>query len=150
LKYYGFNEDLAEETIRLIQENKMEDQVMLMSLSVDAVQQVENLSPNIPMGYLSAVAAGDLSRIPMDFLAMNQQNVTTQMIQNYASRNQPVYAWTVNSTGSMVDMLEKRVSGLITDKPELAKAVASEYSELTNAEKLLLRFGFLILDPFSE
>jgi glycerophosphoryl diester phosphodiesterase len=150
LKYYGFREELAEETIRLIQENKMEDQVMLMSLSVDAVQQVKSLSPNIPMGYLSAVAAGDLSRIPMDFLAMNQQNVTTQMIQNYASRNQPVYAWTVNSTGSMVDMLEKRVSGLITDKPELAKAVASEYSELTNAEKLLLRFGFLILDPFSE
>jgi len=96
------------------------------------------------------VAAGDLSRIPMDFLAISQQNITTQMIQDYDSRNQPVYAWTVNSTSNMVDLLEKRVSGLITDEPELAIAVADEFSELTNAEKLLLRFGFLILDPFSE
>ena len=150
LKYYGFRENLAEETIRLIREHEMEEQVLLMSLSVDAVQQVKSLSQNIPMGYLSAVAAGDLSRIPMDFLAINQQNITTQMIQDYRSRNQPVYVWTVNSTGNMVDMLEKRVSGLITDKPELANAVANEYSELTNAERLLLRFGFLILDPFSE
>lgn len=150
LKYYGFREDLAEETIRLIREYEMEEQVLLMSLSVDAVQQVENLSPDIPKGYLSAVAAGDLSRIPMDFLAVNQQNVTTQMIREYSTRNQPVYAWTVNSTGNMVELLEKRVSGLITDEPELAIAVTDEFSELTNAERLLLRFGFLILDPFSE
>ena len=150
LKYYGLRENLAIETIRLIREHEMEEQILLMSLSFDAVQQVKSLSPDIPMGYLSAVAAGDLSRIPMDFLAISQQNITTQMIQDYNSRNQPVYAWTVNSTGNMVDMLEKRVSGLITDEPELANAVVNEYSELTNAERLLLRFGFLILDPFSE
>lgn len=150
LKYYGFRENLAEETIRLIQEHGMEDQVLLMSLSVDALQQVKSLSTDIPVGYLSAVAAGDLSRIPMDFLAINQQNITAQMIRDYSSRNQPVYAWTVNSTGNMVELLEKRVSGLITDEPGLAIAVTDEFSQLTNAERLLLRFGFLILDPFSE
>ncbi len=150
LKYYGFREDLAEETIRVIREHKMENQVLLMSLSIPALQQVRNLAPNLPMGYVSAVAAGDLSRIPMDFIAINQQNVTSQLVQNYSSRNQPVYAWTVNSTGNMVDLFEKQVTGLITDETELAIAVADEFSELTNAERLLLRFGFLILEPFSE
>jgi len=150
LKYYGFREDLAEETIRLIEQHEMEEQVLVMSLSANAVQQVKSLSPDIGMGYVSALAAGDLSRIPMDFLAINQQSVTTQMIQDYNSRNQPVYAWTVNSTADMFDLLEKRVSGLITDEPELAIDVADEFSKLTNAERLLLRFGFLIPGPFSE
>lgn len=150
LKYYGFREDLAEETIRVIREHEMENQVILMSLSIPSVQQVKTLAPDLPMGYVSAVAAGDLSRIPMDFIAINQQNVTSQLVQNYRSRNQEVYAWTVNSTGNMVDLLEKQVTGLITDETELAIEVANEFSELTNAERLLLRFGFLILDPFSD
>ena len=150
LKYYGFREDLAEETIRVIREHEMENQVILMSLTIPSVQQVKTLAPDLPMGYVSAVAAGDLSRIPMDFLAINQQNVTSQLVQNYSARNQQVYAWTVNSTANMVDLLEKQVTGLITDETEMAIAIADEFSDLTNAERLLLRFGFLILDPFSD
>ncbi|WP_069131531.1 glycerophosphodiester phosphodiesterase family protein [Rhodohalobacter halophilus] len=150
LKYYGFREDLAEETIRHIRELEMENQVLLMSLSAEAVRQVRRIAPDIPVGYVSAVTAGDLSRVPMDFLAISQQSVTSQMVQNYTNRDQQVYAWTVNSAGNMVSMLEKRISGLITDEPELASAVIDEFLQLTGAERLLLRFGFLIIDPISE
>lgn len=150
LKYYGFNEALAEETIRVVREYEMENHVMIMSLSAEAVRQVRRIAPDLSVGYVSAVAAGDLSRIPMDFLAINQQNITSDMVDTYQRRGQEVYAWTVNRPGNMVTMLEKRISGLITDEPALAGNVIDEFSQLTGAERLLLRFGFLIIDPMQE
>jgi len=150
LKYYGYGEDLAEETICLIREHEMNDRVMIMSLSAEAVRQVRKIAPDLTLGYISAVAAGDLSRIPMDFLAVSQQNITSDMVQTYSESGQEVYVWTVNSAENMVSMLEKRVSGLITDEPELSAAVIDEFNQLTGAERLLLRFGFLIIDPIPD
>jgi glycerophosphoryl diester phosphodiesterase len=146
LKYYGFQPELAEETIRIIREQNMEDQVVLMSLSLRAVNQVHQLAPDIPVGYVSAVAAGDITRIPADFLAISHQNITPQLIRLTRERNQPVYAWTVNQSADMVTAIEKGVSGLITDEPDLAAEIVAEMSQLTRTERLLLQFGFLIVD----
>ncbi len=150
LKYYGFNPNLAAEVIRIIRSHEMEDRVLVVSLSSDAVRQVQNMAPEINVGYISALAAGDLNRIPMDFLSINRQSVTARMVQDYGQRNQAVYTWTVNSTDEIVSMLEMKVSGIITDETEHAIAVTEEFKNLTGAERLLLRFGFLIIDPLPE
>lgn len=144
LKYYGYDPALAEETIRIIRDQGVEDQVLLMSLSMRGVQQVNDLAPDLNNGYVSAVAAGDLVRLPVDFLAINQQNVSPQIITGFTRRQLPVYAWTVNRSSDMIRAIESGVSGLITDEPQLATEIIGEMNELTRAERLLLRFGFLI------
>ncbi len=146
LKYYGFYPELAEETIRIVREHGMTDQVLIMSLSMAAVQQVAEIAPDFAIGYTSAVAAGDLVRLPVDFLAIFHQNITPPLVSAYAERGRPVYAWTVNDAGDMVRAIENGAAGLITDEPVLAGSIIREMSELTRPQRLLLRFGFIVID----
>lgn len=150
LKYYGFYPELAEETIRVVRENQMEDQVLFMSLSMAAVQQVKEIAPYVAMGYTSAAAAGDLGRLPVDFLAIFHQNITPQLISDYSERGRPIYAWTVNRAEEMIGAIERGADGLITDEPVLAGAIIEEMNQLSRAERLLLQFGFLILEAQAE
>jgi glycerophosphoryl diester phosphodiesterase len=146
LKYYGYYPELAEETIRIVREHGMTDQVLIMSLSMPAVQQVMEIAPDFAVGYTSAVAAGDLVRLPVDFLAIFHQNVTPQLVAAYAERGRPLFAWTVNDAADMVRAIENGAGGLITDEPVLAGSIIREMSKLTRAERLLLRFGFIVLE----
>jgi glycerophosphoryl diester phosphodiesterase len=146
LKYYGFYPELAEETVRIIREKQMEDQVLFMSLTMRAVQQLSEIAPDFATGYTSAAAAGDLARLPVHFLAIFHQNITPQLVTTYSERGRPIYAWTVNQAEDMITAIEKGADGLITDEPVLAGTIIEEMSRLTRAERLLLQFGFLILD----
>jgi glycerophosphoryl diester phosphodiesterase len=146
LKYYGFYPELAEEVIRIVREQGIEEEVLLMSLSMQSVQQVKEIAPDLPMGYTSALAAGDLARLSIDFLAIFHQNITPQLVRTYADRGRPIYAWTVNEAEDMIKAIENGADGLITDEPILAGAIIDEMNQLTRAERLLLQFGFLILE----
>lgn len=146
LKYYGFYPELAEEVVQMIRKKEMENQVFLMSLSIPAVRQVNDIAPDLTLGYTSAAAAGDITHLPIDFLAMFHQNITSQMVSSYSQNEQPVYAWTVNEPEDMILVIEKGVDGVITDNPVLAAELISELNGLTRAERLLLQFGFLIID----
>lgn len=146
LKYYGYYPELAERVVHLIREKEMQDQVSIMSMSIPAVRQVYDLAPEITLGYTSAAAAGDISGLPIDFLASFHQNITPQLVSTYSQNEQPVYAWTVNQTEDIILVIEKGVDGIITDNPVLAGEIISELNGLSRAERLLLQFGFLIVE----
>jgi glycerophosphoryl diester phosphodiesterase len=144
LKYYGFYPELAEKVTEIVRRFEMEDEVLLMSLSLEAVQELRTLAPDMKLGYVSAAAAGDLTRLDVDFLAVSQQAITPRLISSSYNRNIPVYAWTVNNTGEMIDAIKKGVNGLITDETEEALRISGEMAKLTMAERLLLQFGFVM------
>lgn len=146
LKYYGTDTLLAERVVELIRQKGMSDQVLLMSLNLQAVQQVRQIAPDIAAGYTSAVAAGDLNRLSVNFLAVYYPNITPLLVNRLSERGQPVFAWTVNNPRTMLEAIEKGVGGLITDDPELAAVVIDQVSALSRAERLLLQFGLIIFD----
>jgi glycerophosphoryl diester phosphodiesterase len=118
----------------------MEGQVALMSLDLNAVRQAQRLAPSIPVGYLSAVGLGSLSRLEIDFLAVSTKAASTALLRNARSQGIPVYVWTVNNTGTMLDMMERGVDGLITDDSAMAVRVIGDVQALLPVERLLLRF----------
>ncbi|MEX2572676.1 MAG: glycerophosphodiester phosphodiesterase family protein [Balneolaceae bacterium] len=147
LKYHGFDPLLAEDVVTVIREQEMEDQVAVMSLDLNGLRQFIHLAPDIRTGYISAIAIGDISRTPVDFLAINRQGISSGLIRNARHRNMDVYAWTVNRGDAMAELIEKGVDGLLTDNPALAVLVQKELAEMTVVERLLLRFQSLIVDP---
>lgn len=146
LKYYGFAPELAEKTIDLIREYEMEDQVLVKSLNFRAVEQIRNLAPDIGLGYVSAVAAGDLSRLPIHFLSVNQANATSELISRAQREGMGMFVWTVNNREDMIDVVLKGVNGIITDHPELVIAIIEDVGDLTTTERLLLQLGLLFLE----
>ena len=141
LKYYGLDAALAEDVLREVRDRNMEDQVVLMSLNRRAVEQVRRAAPEIDVGFVSAVAVGDLGRLPVDFLAVSSRVVTPSLIRRARARGIGVHAWTVNDPAAMAALIVLGVDGLITDDPARAVRVRNEIMELSPLERILLRFG---------
>jgi glycerophosphoryl diester phosphodiesterase len=147
LKYYDIDSELAQETIRLVHEAGMAEKVSLMSLEISSVRQMQQLVSDMPVGYLSAVGLGRLTRLDVDFLAVSTREAQSALLRRAGRKKLPVYVWTVNDIDTMLAMLELGVDGLITDDPALAAEVIDRVTELLPAERLMLRFRHL-WDPF--
>lgn len=150
LKYYGFNPRLAEETVRLIREYGMENQVVVKSNNIQAVRQMRTLAPDISTGYVFAVGVGDISRLQIDFLSVNQQYLNADLMRRAEQQNLKVFTWTVNQRENIISAIQNGVDGIITDYPERVLSIIQEINELTLAERLLLQLGLLILEAPSE
>lgn len=139
LKYYGPDRALAPAVVRAVRAAGQEREVVLMSLSLPAVQQLARLAPDMEIGYVAAATVGEPTRLPVRFLAVSRQNATPRLIRAAQARGVEVHAWTVNRADEMADLIERGVDGLITDDPALAVRVRRELAALSPVSRLLLR-----------
>ena len=146
LKYYEWDPLLAPQVLSEIRAKGVEQQVMIISLSLQAIEQVRSLAPDIPTGYLSSVSVGSLSGLPVTALALSRQRSTAQTISDAHARGLEVYVWTVNDAAGMVEMVGRGADGIITDEPAIAARVRDEMRSLTSTELLLLRFSDALTD----
>jgi glycerophosphoryl diester phosphodiesterase len=146
LKYYGWDELLAPQVLADIHAKGVERQVMIISLSLQAIEQVRALAPDMPTGYLSSVSVGSLSLLPVKALALSRQRSTAQTIAEAHGHGLDVYVWTVNDAAGMVEMVGRGADGIITDDPVIATRVRDEMQSLTSTELLLLRFSDALTD----
>ncbi|TVQ27600.1 MAG: hypothetical protein EA383_02255 [Spirochaetaceae bacterium] len=140
-KYYGFDPDLVPQALEEIRAHGSEDQVIVMSLSLRAVQQAAELAPDIPRGYVTAATIGNMTRLPVDFVAVAGGRITPALLRDAAAAGIDVHAWTINSPAAVIDLIDRGVHGIITDYPEMAVQIRDQMSLLTPIERLLLRYG---------
>lgn len=145
LKYYGWDERLAHRVIEIVEKAGMETDIVIMSLQPQAVHQVKNMRPGWQVGLLSAVALSDLAREEADFLAVHSRMATPGFVRRVHNVGKSLYVWTVNDAVGMMQMFDRGVDALITDKPELAARLLKQRERLDPAERVLLAAGFLVM-----
>ena len=138
LKSYGHNERLEERVVSLVEAAGMQDAIVTMSLDREMVVKMKRLRPAWTSGLLTAKAIGDLSGVPADFLAVEKAMATRRFIWRAHRAGKPVYVWTVDDPARMVRMIGLGVDGLITNRPDVARAVVDHYARTTQAERLFL------------
>jgi len=141
LKYYGWDPGLAAEVVRLVREHEMDDEVVLMSLDLRAVQQVREIAPELPVGYVATVTLGDPTALDVDFLAVPVPQFSPALLRRARARGVEVLVWTVNDRRTMIDLVRRGVDGIITDDPALAVAVNRELAGMPVAALILLGVG---------
>jgi len=141
LKYYGHDQQLEQRVIDLIEAADMQDDTMIMSLEYAGVQKVRALRPDWKIGLLSARAIGDLTRLDVDFLAINMTMARSPLIKTAHGAGKELFVWTVNDALAMSQMMSLGVDGIITDKPLLAREVLAKRAELSSAQRLLLHLA---------
>jgi glycerophosphoryl diester phosphodiesterase len=150
LKYYG-NETRFEELVaEIIEQAGMQDDIVIMSLSLPGVQKMKSLRPEWKSGLLSSVALGDITRLEVDFFAVNAHFASRRFIKRAQGRARDVLVWTINDPVMMSTMMSKGVDGIITDKPGLAKQVRAERQELAVHELLLIHLASLMGGKVAE
>jgi glycerophosphoryl diester phosphodiesterase len=144
LKYYGHDQRLEERVIELVEQADMADDVMIMSLEYAGISKVRALRPDWTVGLLAAQAAGNLTRLDVDFLAVSSALLSPQLLLSANNAGQQVFVWTLNDSYNMNRAISMGVDGVITDEPALTREVLTERSEMTQAEHLLLHTALLL------
>ena len=148
LKYYGHDQNLEQRVIDLVEARGMESVVVLISLKYAALEKVRKLRPDWKLGLLTARAVGDLTRLDVDFLAVNVGMATRRFVRRAQAAGKEVFVWTANDAGTLSRMLSNGVDGVITDYPDLARGVLRQRDGLGSVERLMLDLGLYFgLEP---
>ncbi len=138
LKYYGHDQDLEAKVVDIVEAAEMTRDIVVMSLKYDGVRKTAALRPGWTVCLLNTVSLGDLTRLEVDFLALNASAATHSMIRRSHKRGMRVHVWTIYDPVQMSVMMSRGVDGLITDDPAMARRVQEIRAELTPFGRLLV------------
>ena len=147
LKYYGHDEQLEQRVIDVVEKVGMSKSVALMSLKPEGVKKARALRPDWETGLLLSKAIGDISKMDVDFLAINMGMMKPNFVRRAHKVGKKVYIWTANDPVSMTSMISLGVDGVITDEPKMGQNVLAQRSELGTIERLLLHTAVLLGEP---
>lgn len=150
LKYYGHNERLEERVVDIVESTGMTSDIVVMSLDQAGIRSIRALRPEWTAGLLVAKAVGDLTKVDVDFLAVNLGLAKPRFIRSAHRSGKQVYVWTVNDPTTMSSMMSLGVDGIITDEPAMAKRVLADRAGLSTAKRLLVRTALLFGRPLPE
>jgi glycerophosphoryl diester phosphodiesterase len=143
LKYYGHDQQLEQRVIDLVEERDMSRDIVVMSLKRQGVEKVQALRPGWTVGLLATMAVGDLTRLDVDFLAVNATTASPGFIRRAQANDKQVFAWTVNDVVGMSTQFSRGIDSLITDEPALAREVLAHRAEMSSVERLLVELAAL-------
>ncbi len=147
LKYYGHDERLEQRVVDIVEAAGMADDVVVMSLKLEGIQKLQALRPQWTAGLLAAKAVGDLTRLDIDFLAVNQGMARPAFIRRAHRAGKKVFVWTVNDGLSLSRWASMGVDGVITDEPALARDILAQREQLNSVERLLLSAALFFGKP---
>lgn len=128
----GEKELLVDQTLALIEKYHIEEQCILMSLDYDIVSMAKNKRTDLNVGYcmfgnLGTPSVSDLIDLNVDFVVIEEAMVNKNFVTTCRRAWLPVYVWTVDDAGRMKQYLEMGVTGLISDKPYVAKEIIEQF-----------------------
>ena len=147
LKYYGHDALLEQRVVDLVESADMVERVAIMSLKLAGVEKVRALRPGWSTGLLAVTALGDITRLNVDFLAVNQSKASARFIRRANDAGKQVFVWTVNDPISLAHWMTMGVNGVITDEPALAKNILVQLAQLTPPERLLFSAAMFFGKP---
>lgn len=116
--YNDTGEALATRVVQLIEQYEMEDVSYVQAFDYDALQVVRQLNPEIKIGQIMYIAAGNLSALDVDFYSINQSMLSNEFIRKARRDNREVWVWTVNTEENIRHVLSYNIDGIITDYPQ--------------------------------
>ena len=147
LKYYGHDQQLEQRVVDLVEKHGMSNEIMVMSLKPEGVRKMKRLRPTWKCGVLLSVSVGNIQKIEADFLAVNARFATRSLINKLHQAGKQIYVWTVDDPVSMSLLMNRGVDGLITNRPEVAKEVLKQRSNMSSTDRLLTEIAGLLGKP---
>jgi glycerophosphoryl diester phosphodiesterase len=132
----GDRADVAGRVVRLIRDLNAFDRVLIGAFSQNVLNAVRTLAPRLPTGASSlearAAAGRAYVRLPIGrarfdvlqvpYRAKGREVFAEPFVRLARRAGTPVHAWVIDDPGDMRRLLDWGVTGLISDRPDLALA----------------------------
>jgi glycerophosphoryl diester phosphodiesterase len=121
LKQYHHGQRLEERVAEIVTKHGMDNQVMAMSFDAGVVRKLKSLRPAWKVGWLTKEPVADPRTVDADFLGVQFENVTPELIKIAHRLNVPVFVWTVNEPKLAAKFAKLGADVIITDNPVLVR-----------------------------
>lgn len=139
LKYYGANPRLAPATIDVLREHGFLDRAVVSCLQLSPLRQVQELEPSLPVGIILTATQGDVTRLRVDFLSLNQRLVRGSLVRRAHQRGMEVHVWSVGGRDTALRLLDLGCDNLIVDDAAPFRELVDWYADRGAPERMLLR-----------
>lgn len=118
--------------VELIRKHEMEEHVLVSSFSQDALKRIKTMNPNIPTALLIVTdgvfnsQSSMANKVKSDAINEMYRFTRGSEIKNSQKNGLKVNVWTINDPHTMSELIDKKVDGLITDRPDLALKVLAD------------------------
>ena len=138
LKYTGHEQNLVEETVKLIRAYHMETQCVIVSMNMEILQKVKELEPELKTAYVTALLLTDNYDLKnIDGYSVETTNLSYAMVAQAHLQGKKVYAWTANSKRTITAIINSLADGIVTDNPELARYYLDDNGEVSLISSLV-------------
>jgi len=144
LKFYGADRGLARRVSQILHEAKFEDECIVTSFNHPALLELRQGNSAVRTGVIIATAVGDVTRLEGEVLSVRADWLSENLLRSARKRGLEVHVWTVNDERQMVRLMMRGVDNILTSDPDLLIRVRKKWSELTDAEELLLASRVLL------
>lgn len=133
LKPTGHETNFEQSVIDIVKEYGLEDRCVITSQVYSVLENVKACDESITTVYVTSLAYGNVNLMSAaDHFSIRSTSVTQRLVSRVHNHGAQIYAWTVNTKGSINRMIERNVDNIITDNIELARQCVTEskYSTL--------------------
>ena len=145
LKGSTADQQMADDAVKIIKEKGMEDECVLIGMDYGLIDYIETTYPEMQTGYLTFASFGDTAKLNCDYLALEEESATAEVISEIHKQGKQVLVWTSNKRKAQKHFLCSKIDGLITDNASQAIKLIQELSERSD----LRRMGDRLLELLS-
>lgn len=140
LKGKSADRRMVDDMVALIKKHDMREQVVIMSLSYDLIEYVEERYPEMLSGFTYFLSFGDATRLVGDYLIVEEDNLTLNDLHEFHAAGKRVAVWTLNDVDSMRKFVHWPIDGAITDYVGRWNRIANERNAMSSMELLRIFF----------
>lgn len=134
LKGETADNQMADDAVRIIKEKGMEDQTVLISLKYDILDYIEKKYPEMKTGYLAFISFGEIENTPFDYLALEEEISTAEVIDAIHQAGKMIMVWTVNEEDDITYFMSGDADAIITDSVKLSGEIKDRLSKRSTLE----------------
>lgn len=140
LKGLTADRQMVDDVVKQIEAQKMEQDVVLLSLDYGLIQYAKAHYPHIKTGYLYFFAIGRTSALSSDYFVMEEEEATVEKVDAIHQANKKAIVWTVNTDHSIKQFTLSSVDGIITDRIQPVLDALKKREERTEVEIIIDAF----------
>lgn len=112
----GFEEKI----IKILNDFGLQENIIISSFNPFVLKKIAYLNPRLHMGFIfrNRSSMMMLNGQPVRSLHARYRILSNRYINNLYQRSGKIYAWTVDEEEAMIDLIQRGVDGIITNRPE--------------------------------
>lgn len=113
----GFEEKIVD----ILKDQGLEDNILISSFNPFVLKKISALNSQLHVGFIfrNRSSMMMLNGHPVQSLHARYAILSKRYVENLRERDSKIYAWTVDDKKNMLDLITKKVDGIITNRPEL-------------------------------